>query len=140
MCIRDSRSRDGRQRGRWLPGLQPLLRWWRLSARHERQLKRCGKPVFRLGYEELALRPAESLRRVCDWLELDFVPEMLVPGQQSGSHILSGNRVRFDAQKAAAIQYDAEWMTHGAGMAQIALAWPSLAALNRRLVYSASRR
>ena len=135
-----SRSRDGRQRGRWLPGLQPLLRWWRLSARHERQLQRCGKPVFRLGYEELALRPEQSLRRLCDWLELDFAPAMLAPVAQSGSHILSGNRVRFDAEKGAAIHYDAAWMTHGAGIAQLALAWPPLAALNRRLVYSASRR
>jgi hypothetical protein len=135
-----SRSRDGRQRGRWLPGLQPLLRWWRLSARHERQLQRCGKPVFRLGYEELALRPDQSLRRLCDWLELEFDPAMLAPVAQSGSHILSGNRVRFDAEKGAAILYDADWMTHGAGIAQLALAWPPLAALNRRLVYSATRR
>ena len=135
-----SRSRDGRQRGRWLPGLQPLLRWWRLSARHERQLQRCGKPVFRLGYEELALRPEQSLRRLCDWLELEFDPPMLAPVAQSGSHILSGNRVRFDAENGAAIQYDAAWMTHGAGIAQLALAWPPLAALNRRLVYSATRR
>ena len=135
-----SRSRDGRQRGRLLPGLRPLLRWWRLSARHERHLRQCGKPVFRLGYEELALRPEQSLRRVCDWLELDFLPEMLAPVAQSGSHILSGNRVRFDAEKGAEIQYDADWMSHGAGVAQLALAWPSLAALNRRLVYSASRR
>ena len=135
-----SRSRDGRQRGRLLPGLQPLLRWWRLSARHERHLRQCGKPVFRLGYEELALRPAQSLRRLCDWLELDFLPEMLAPVAQSGSHILAGNRVRFDAEKGASIQYDADWMSHGAGVAQLALAWPSLAALNRRLVYSASNR
>ncbi len=135
-----SRSRDGRQRGRSLPGLLPLLRWWRLSARHERQLQRCGKPVFRLGYEELALRPEQSLRRLCDWLELEFTPAMLAPVAQSGSHILSGNRVRFDAKKGAAIQYDADWMTHGSGIAQLALSWPPLAALNRRLVYSASRR
>ena len=135
-----SRSRDGRQRGRWLPGLQPLLRWWRLSARHERQLQRCGKLVFRLGYEELALRPEQTLRRLCDWLELEFDPAMLAPVAQSGSHILSGNRVRFDAEKGAAILYDADWMTHGAGIAQLALAWPPLAALNRRLVYSATRR
>jgi hypothetical protein len=135
-----SRARDGRQRGRLLPGLQPLLRWWRLSARHERQLRRCGKPVFRLGYEELALRPEQSLRRLCDWLELEFAPAMLAPVAQSGSHILSGNRVRFDAEKGSAILYDAAWMTHGAGIAQLALAWPPLAALNRRLVYSASRR
>ena len=131
-----SRSRDGRQRGRWLPGLQPLLRWWRLSARHERQLMRCGKPVFRLGYEELALEPEASLRRLCAWLGLDFAPEMLQPVLQSGSHILAGNRVRFDLDRGRAIQYDSAWMQVGSGVAQLALALPALADLNQRLVYS----
>ena len=135
-----SRSRDGRQRGRWLPGLQPLLRWWRLSARHERQLKRCGKPVFQLGYEELALEPETSLRRLCAWLGLDFAPEMLQPVLQSGSHILAGNRVRFDADRGRAIQYDSAWMQVGSGLAQWALAFPPLARLNRRLVYSGRSR
>ena len=133
-----SRSRDGRQRGRWLPGLLPLLRWWRLCARHERQLRRCGKPVFRLGYEELALRPEQSLRRLCDWLDLEFAPVMLSPVNHSASHILAGNRVRFDAERSAAIRYDAQWMAAPSGVAQVALALPWLAALNRRLVYSAT--
>ncbi len=135
-----SRSRDGRQRGRWLPGLQPLLRWWRLSARHERQLQRCGKPVFQLGYEELALEPETSLRRLCAWLGLDFAPEMLQPVLQSGSHVLAGNRVRFDADRGRAIQYDSAWMQVGSGLAQLALAFPPLARLNRRLVYSGRSR
>lgn len=131
-----SRSRDGRQRGSLLPGLLPLLRWGRLCARHERQLKRCGKPVFRLGYEELALRPEQSLRRLCEWLELDFEAAMLSPVAHSASHILAGNRVRFDAKRSAAIHYDAQWMTAPSGVAQVALVLPWVAALNRRLVYS----
>ena len=132
-----SRSRDGRKRGRWLPGLAPLLRWWRLCARHERQLRRCGKPVFRLGYEQLALCPENSLRRLCDWLGLEFNPAMLSPVAHSASHILAGNRVRFDAKRSAAIRYDAHWMEAPSGVAQVALVLPWLAALNRRLVYSA---
>ena len=135
-----SRSRDGRKRGHWLPGFIPLLRWWRMSARHEMQLNRCGKPVFRLGYEELALRPEQTLRRLCDWLNLEFAEAMLAPVAQSSSHILAGNRVRFDAERGSTIHYDAEWMAMGASVAQLALAWPPLAALNRRLVYSAKRR
>ncbi len=135
-----SRSRDGRKRGHWLPGFIPLLRWWRMSARHEMQLNRCGKPVFRLGYEELALRPEQTLRRLCDWLSLEFAEAMLAPVAQSSSHILAGNRVRFDAERGSTIHYDAEWMAMGASVAQLALAWPPLAALNRRLVYSAKRR
>lgn len=131
-----SRARDGRRQGHWLPGLAPLLRWWRLSARHAALFEECGKPVFRLGYEELALAPEASLRRLCHWLELDFDPAMLQPVLHSGSHILAGNRVRFDVEKGRAIHYDADWMGMGAGVAQLALLWPPLARLNRRLVYS----
>lgn len=131
-----SRARDRRAKGAWLPGLRPLLRWWRLSARHERLLKAAGKPVFRLGYEELALEPEETLRRLCAWLDLDFEGQMLQPLLFSGSHILSGNRVRFDAQKARSIRYDASWMRVRTGIAQLALLLPWLADLNRRLVYS----
>ena len=133
-----SRARDGQKRGAWLPGLRPLLRWWRLSARHERQFKASGKPVFRLGYEEVALEPEDTLRRLCAWLNLDFQEEMLQPLVFSHSHILSGNRVRFDAKKARSIRYDASWMRNPTGLAQLALCLPWLAELNKRLVYSNS--
>ncbi len=131
-----SRSRDGRQRGRWLPGVKPLLRWCRINARHERWLRRCGKPVFRLGYEELALQPEPSLRRLCAWLEIPFDTRMLEPACHSSSHVLSGNRLRFDPERSGAIRYDGSWMAAPAGLAQLALALPWVAALNRRLVYS----
>jgi hypothetical protein len=91
-----SRSRKERQQGRWLPELRPLLRWWRLSARDSYQFKALGNRVLRLGYEELALQPDVALRRVCAWLELPFVETMLQPGDHSTSHVLSGNRMRFD--------------------------------------------
>ena len=133
-----SRSRDGRQRGQWLPGLKPLLRWCRINARHERWLRRCGKPVFRLGYEELALQPEQSLRRLCAWLEIPFDQRMLAPASHSSSHVLAGNRVRFDPERSASIRYDGAWMAAPAGLAQLSLALPWVAALNRRLVYSAT--
>ena len=134
-----SRSRDGQKKGVWLPGLRPLLRWWRLSSRHERLLQGSGKPVFRLGYEELALDPEHALQRLCHWLGLEFRQEMLQPLVYSCSHILSGNRMRFDSSKGRAIRYDGAWMSAPAGVAQLALSLPWLSKLNQRLVYSTLR-
>jgi uncharacterized protein (DUF2237 family) len=131
-----SRARSGRERGRWFPGLKPLLRWCWMNARHERLLQRCPHPVLRLGYEQLALDPEASLRRICTWLGLEMSEQMLQPGQFSTSHVLSGNRMRFDAKRSAAIRYDASWMAAPTGLGQAALAVPWVAALNRRLVYS----
>jgi uncharacterized protein (DUF2237 family) len=131
-----SRARSGREEGRWLPGLKPMLRWCWMNARHERLLQRCPHPVLRLGYEQLALDPEASLRRICTWLGLEMSEQMLQPGHFSTSHVLSGNRMRFDAKRSAAIRYDASWMAAPTGLGQAALAVPWVAALNRRLVYS----
>ncbi len=130
-----SRSRDGRRHGRWLPGLVPLLRWCRVNARQDRSLQRCGKPVLRIGYEQLALSPEQTLRRICEWLDIAWEGKMLVPIKHSSSHILSGNRMRFDAQKGSSIQYDYSWMQSPSGLAQFCLLIPWISRLNRRLVY-----
>ena len=132
-----SRSRKERQKGRPFPELQPLLRWWHLNARDERRFAQLGDRMFRLGYEELALQPEGTLRRLCDWLELPFSPTMLEPGSCSTSHVLSGNRMRFDPILRKTIRYDGTWMQAKPGLAHLALYHPGLSGLNQRLVYSA---
>ena len=133
-----SESRRGVvRRGRGVcVGWRSLLRWWRVNQRLDRQLKRSGHPVFRLGYEELALAPEPALQRLCHWLELDFDAAMLRPGMHSTSHILAGNRMRFDPGRTDAIQYDAAWLSSGALSLRVAPLLPAVARLNRRLVYS----
>ena len=133
-----SRARRGREQGRCLPGLRPALRWCRTNARHDRLLQRGPHPVLRVGYEELALEPEATLKRLCRWLDLDFSEQMLQPGSFSQSHVLSGNRMRFDPERSAAIRYDNAWMARPSGAAELALAVPWVAELNRRLVYSAA--
>ncbi|WP_041375236.1 sulfotransferase [Prochlorococcus marinus] len=131
-----SRSRDGRHKKHWLPALKPLLRWCRVNARQERLLQVSGRPVFRLGYEQLALDPETSLRRLCTWLEIPFDEQMLQPAQHSTSHILAGNRMRFDANRGASIRYDGAWLGHSSSLVQLALLLPWVRQLNQRLVYS----
>ena len=114
-----------------------MLRWWHLNARDEQRFAQLGDRIFRLGYEELALQPESTLRRLCDWLELSFSPAMLEPGSCSASHVLSGNRMRFDPTLRKKIQYDGTWMQGKPGLAHLALFHPGLSGLNRRLVYSA---
>ena len=131
-----SRSRSDRDRGARFAEWRPLLRWARTNSRHETLLNRSIYPLFRLGYEELALDPRRQLERLCEWLKLDFSEAMLRPGRCSSSHILSGNRVRFDPERTGQIVYDGTWLSRPSGLAQLALMMPWLAAMNRRLVYS----
>jgi hypothetical protein len=136
--VRDVRSwvhSRTRNREDPLAACMALARWMRTNRQVEAALRRSGRPVFVLGYEELALAPEASLRRICDWLGLSFDAAMLSPGPSSSSHILAGNRMRFDADRAASIRYDASWMARGGAAASIAAALPPVRGMNRRLVY-----
>ena len=117
-------------------GWRSMLRWWRINRRWEQRLNRSGCAVFRLGYEELALAPEQALRQLCAWLEVGFDPAMLQPGLNSSSHIVSGNRMRFDPRQSQAIRYDAAWLSSAALSLRLAPLLPAVARLNRRLVYS----
>jgi hypothetical protein len=117
-------------------GWRSMLRWWRINRRWEQRLNRSGCAVFRLGYEELALAPEQALRQLCAWLEIGFDPAMLQPGLNSSSHIVSGNRMRFDPGQSQAIHYDAAWLSSAALSLRLAPLLPAVAVLNRRLVYS----
>ena len=133
-----SRLRASRQAHRFGSDARTLARWWYLNWKFERVLKRSGRPVFHLGYEELALRPEAALQKVCAWLGLSFEPSMLKPGLNSQSHILSGNRMRFDVHKSSTIVYDDSWLRSTNWMIRFAPLIPTIAAMNRRLVYSNS--
>ena len=117
-------------------GWRSLLRWWRMNRRWEQLLCRSPHPVFRLGYEELALAPEPALQRLCTWLELPFEPAMLQPGMHSTSHIISGNRLRFEPGQGDAIRYDAAWLSSSSLALRLAPLLPGVDRLNRRLVYS----
>ncbi len=113
-----------------------LARWWRENQRIEAHLRRSGIPFLQLGYEELALAPEAALRLISGWLELDFHSAMLAPGQHSGSHVLSGNRLRHDPARIARIHYDGAWLSTRSLPVALAPLLPGVSAMNQRLVYS----
>lgn len=140
LLVRDARSwvhgRCRKGEGGPLKAWLTLARWLRINRRFERRLERCGKPVFRLGYEELALAPEAALARLCGWLDLPFEPAMLTPGEASKSHILAGNRIRFDRQRCSRIAYDGGWLASELAASRYATLLPPVRAMHRRLVYS----
>ena len=117
-------------------GWRGLQRWIRVNWRLEKKLRHSSLPFFRLGYEELALAPEASLKLLCDWLGLDFCQDMLRPENSSNSHIIAGNRMRYQAGRRARIEYDGAWLSSEALSLRVAPLLPAVAHLNRRLVYS----
>ena len=61
---------------------------------------------------------------------------MLQPGLKSSSHIVSGNRMRFEPGRSEAIRYDGSWMSSSALSLRVAPLLAPVARLNRRLVYA----
>ena len=72
--------------GRWIHYhklAQRLLRRW-VPEEHKRTLR----------YEEFATDPVLHARRLCEWLEIEFAPEMLEVGGQRTAHSAGGDPAR----------------------------------------------
>lgn len=110
--------------------------WWRNVTRVEAEVTRLALPRFRLGYEELALRPRETLTLLCDWLGVPFDEAMLAPFGNTGSHIITGNGSIRKRTLAAKIRYDGSWLAAGEYPLASALLTGCCAHLNQRLVYA----
>lgn len=85
-----------------------FLHWYFLNLRTQRLLKKNNLPYLQVGYEELMLNPELMMQKICGFLGVDFSQNMLSLENQS-SHVLLGNRMRFDAEKRARISYDSRW-------------------------------
>ena len=85
-----------------------IRRWHRENKEIKEYLTTHNVSHFQIGYEELCFFPEEMLRQISKFLEIDFERNMLIP-QKSHSHIIRGNRMRFDSNKLSGIKYDARW-------------------------------
>jgi hypothetical protein len=73
-------------------------RWDHYHRLARRFTERWVAPEHRMlmRYEDLALNPEENLRKLCDWLEVEFDPQMLDFSKELPSHAAGGNPRRFD--------------------------------------------
>jgi len=134
---RDVRSWVAGQQASTGKSLGKLFKTWANGNRDiQRTLSASGRPVFNLGYEEFALRPAQAFSAVCAWLNLPYSDAMLSPAANTKSHIISGNVAVKDANRASQIQYDGSWMANADRPIEKALRYAAVAKLNRKLVYS----
>ena len=133
-----SEARRGLERRgrRTLVAWRALFRWWKENRRLERLLCATDVDSFTLGYEELALAPQQALEHLCTWLGVSFDQSMLSPGSCSRSHVVEGNRMRFDPARNQSIRYDGAWLASSSSALQASLLLPPVAAMNQRLVYS----
>jgi hypothetical protein len=92
-------------------GIHPKLAinsWARHAIRSKRVFEKHvpETALLTVCYEALARRPEFELRRIAEFLEIDFSQEMLDFGRP-GSHIVNGNRMRFSQNSD--IKLDERW-------------------------------
>ena len=78
---------------------------WRAAAKLARKIRAREIPGLIVGYEDLALDPKMSMQKVCDYLEIDFDPEVVLNPTKVGRS-WAGNSaagVRFSEISAAPV-------------------------------------
>lgn len=115
-----------------------FLRWaayWLVGNRRREEYSKNFPKNLRVGHDELALEPELIIRKICNFIDVDYDSSMAKPSA-SNSHILFGNTVSADKEKASRIRYDYRWLLDPSN---IALQHPFLVPLmkqNRRWVYA----
>jgi hypothetical protein len=107
--------------------------WYLLNLRTQRLLKKNHLPFLQVGYEELTLNPELMMKRICGFLGIEFSTNMLSLDDNS-SHVLLGNRMRFDTEKRSRIAYDARWF-YATDWQIPSLLFPNIMQYNHREVY-----
>lgn len=91
-------------------------------------------PFFQLSYEELSLYPSQALKKLCDFLEVDYnITNCKL--SDTKSHNVLGNRMRVDKRgKKERIYYDNRWFVSKDWLLSSMLLYPVMR-FNSREVY-----
>jgi hypothetical protein len=122
-----------RMRPQALLALEAIRRWVRGNQELSKAIEKAGVKCLNLGYEELCLEFDGAVQAICEFTSLP-VMEMKPAVTRSRSHLLSGNRMRKQEEKAV-LKYDYRWLTRKEWM-WIPIFVPSAAAHNREWVFS----
>lgn len=77
-----------------------IIKWWLVS----RTIPKAD--IYTVHYESFATDPAYELRKICDWLGIDFSPEMM--DFRQNRHNIGGNPMRFRREETV-IRIDESW-------------------------------
>lgn len=86
-----------------------LVRWYHRNKRRMKEISTTKVPHFQFGYEELCFQPVRILKKICEFLGIEYSRKMLEP-VNSERHIIAGNPMRYDENKMQGIFYDCRWL------------------------------
>jgi hypothetical protein len=114
--LKDVRSYSVSQIEKADPGRRHPLRsvatfraWHRKNRRIQKFVRANRIPHLQVGYEALCRRPDTAVRRICDFLGIEFEADMVALRSQN-SHLITGNPLRHQPENRSRIKYDDRWL------------------------------
>ncbi len=83
-----------------------IVNWLRLAQLHEQYQKRYPNNYYLCRFEDMVSNPAVELKKICDFLEIDFTQAMLQQSFQNSSLVPRNQAQGFDKSAAE------RWRTH----------------------------
>lgn len=84
------------------------LRWYQFNKEIVRYLNKNNIRSKTVSYENLCFHAEENVKHICNFIQQPYQIEMLNP-LNSHSHVITGNRMRFQVEKRKGISYDNRW-------------------------------
>jgi len=99
-----------KERGKWGNVFLYQIAWWQRNRKFMEYLRKSDLPYIQISYEEICFRREEMLKRICEFLEVEFSAEMFREPFSTSSHSIAGNIAKFKFKKRGEINYDYRWM------------------------------
>lgn len=134
-AIDRARRKKGTRRPGWLLSIENFHRWHRENEKIDTAVARLGVPTLRVGYEELCLKPEQTMAHIATTLGLPDEPVSLSL-ESSRSHLIVGNRMREQPGKQQ-LRYDNRWFSRSEWL-PAAVLFRRAMRYNQRHVYHAA--
>jgi hypothetical protein len=110
-------------------------KWYLRNMAVKRILRDPAIEHTRVGYDELAQAPAETMRRLYDFLKLEVPADLSAIPKRTNSHAFMGNPMLGDPGKMGEVRYDDRWKTR-TDWVLAARFFPQIMRFNEQEVYS----
>lgn len=89
--------------------LYTIYWWYTENKKIIHHLNNNNINFIQIGYEELCFKPHKILKKICDFVGVEFTKNILTP-ENKQSHLIRGNRMRLDKESLSSITYDYRWL------------------------------
>ena len=90
-----------------------LARQWSVGNRGFTELIRENSlDALTVSYDQLCGEPEMTMKKICQFLGISYSEKMIIPANNTSSHMIHSNRLLRSPEKLKSIRYDESWSQH----------------------------